>query len=102
MKPIKVIITDLDNTLLKSDKSISEYTIDIIKKCRNAGIIFGIATARSERAAERYINTLNPDVIISNGGAKIRYHDKIILKNMMPAETTDKIINTCLKSKKIP
>jgi predicted HAD superfamily phosphohydrolase YqeG len=35
----KMIITDLDNTLLRSDKTISEYTIDVLKRCQsNASI----------------------------------------------------------------
>jgi len=50
---IKMIITDLDNTLLRSDKTISEYTIDVLKKCQSKGIKVAFATARSEQASLR-------------------------------------------------
>jgi hydroxymethylpyrimidine pyrophosphatase-like HAD family hydrolase len=35
---IKLIITDLDRTLLRTDKTISEYTVDVLKHCRANGI----------------------------------------------------------------
>lgn len=50
----KMIVTDLDGTLLKDDKSISQYTSDVIKKlCRNDHK-FVIATARPLRAAKKF------------------------------------------------
>ena len=47
---IKMIVTDLDGTLLKNDKSISTYTENIIKQLRSRGILFVVATARPIRA----------------------------------------------------
>jgi hypothetical protein len=44
---IKMIVLDLDGTLLRDDKSVSEYTIDILKKCRDKGIKVIFATVRS-------------------------------------------------------
>ena len=43
---VKMIVTDLDGTLLKDDKSISTHTETIIKQLRNSGILFVLATAR--------------------------------------------------------
>ena len=43
---IKMIVTDLDDTLFRTDKSISQYTIDIIKRVRKKGIKVIFATAR--------------------------------------------------------
>lgn len=34
----KIIVTDLDNTLLRSDKSISEYTISVLKNAGQKGL----------------------------------------------------------------
>ena len=31
----KMVVTDLDETLLRTDKSISKYTIDVINRVRN-------------------------------------------------------------------
>ena len=46
MKNIKMIVTDLDGTYLRTDKTISEYSRKIITECRNKGLLFIIATAR--------------------------------------------------------
>jgi len=44
-----MIITDLDNTLLRNDKTISEYTAAVLKKCQANGIKVAFATAMSTR-----------------------------------------------------
>ena len=45
---IKMIVYDLDGTLLRGDKTVSEYTVSVLQKCRGAGIFTGIATARAK------------------------------------------------------
>lgn len=35
---IKMVVVDLDETLLRTDKSISRYTINMIEKIRNQGV----------------------------------------------------------------
>lgn len=36
---MKAIITDLDRTLLRTDKSLSEYTCATLKKCHDRGML---------------------------------------------------------------
>jgi len=43
---IKLIVTDLDDTLLRRDKIVSAYTESVFDRCRKAGIKTAIATAR--------------------------------------------------------
>ena len=47
---IKMIVTDLDDTLLRSDKTISEFSLETIAKCRENGLKFIYATARGASA----------------------------------------------------
>ena len=49
---IKLIATDLDNTLLDSRKKVSAKSVRLLKKCADAGISFAIATGRSLYSAE--------------------------------------------------
>lgn len=35
---IKMIVTDLDRTLLRTDKTISNYTAAMLNRCREQGI----------------------------------------------------------------
>lgn len=62
---IKAVITDLDNTLLHSDKTVSEYTYGIIKKLRERNTAFIIATARPYRSAEQFIRPVKPDAFVT-------------------------------------
>ena len=49
---MKAIITDLDKTLLHTDRTLSEYTVAILQKCRNRGIAVMAATARPQRSMQ--------------------------------------------------
>ena len=67
----KMLITDLDGTLLHSDGSISKRTKAILKRCKGQGIFVVIATARYWIGAERYIKELQPDYEITGGGLSV-------------------------------
>ena len=55
MKDIKMILCDLDGTLLNDKKTVTEYTRNVIQKARDKGILFGLATGRSLYAVNRLI-----------------------------------------------
>lgn len=46
MTNIKMIVTDLDRTLLRPDKTISAYMADVLHRCQERGIKVVFATAR--------------------------------------------------------
>jgi len=54
MDNIKMIVTDLDKTLLRKDKSISDYTKSVFYKCHENGLLIVFATARPERATKQW------------------------------------------------
>lgn len=68
---VKMVVTDLDGTLLKSDKTISEYTASIIKKLRSKGVLFTVATARPIRAVRDYLPFLDYDCAVYHNGAVV-------------------------------
>lgn len=78
MKNIKAIITDLDRTLLRTDKSLSEYTVDVLKRCKERGIKVMAATARPERTVRSYDATIGFDAVTVMNGAKVMVGDKVI------------------------
>ena len=45
----KLLLFDLDGTLLQSDKTISKRTLSVLRKCREKGILIGVSTSRSEQ-----------------------------------------------------
>ena len=55
----KTIIVDLDRTLLHTDKSVSKYTIDTLKKCKEKGMNLVVATGRPLRNTTEYNDILH-------------------------------------------
>lgn len=89
---IKLIATDLDGTLLRKDDSISQRTIDVLRKCQKAGIKIAFATSRSEGASRRFVDIIKPDVVIANSGGKIICNGEIIYKSKLDSDTVEGII----------
>jgi len=87
MKNIKIIVTDLDNTLLRKDKTTSDYTKSIIKKCIDNGLPVVFATARPERATRQWQIDKKSIYVIANNGATIT-HNKIEIMNIAISEAT--------------
>lgn len=68
---MKAIITDLDRTLLHTDKTVSEYTHSVLKRCHDRGILLMAATARPERAILTYRDQIGFDAMTTLNGARI-------------------------------
>ena len=67
MKKCKLLLFDLDGTLLQSEKTISTRTLSALKKCRENDILIGVSTSRSEQNSLVFLNELMPDILISSG-----------------------------------
>jgi len=65
---IKMIVTDMDYTLLRDDKTISLYTAEIFRRVRARGILTAFATARPVRNAKNIVD-INFDAAIYHNGA---------------------------------
>ena len=93
----KMILTDLDHTLLKSDGSISEKTLSILDKCRQQGMLLTIATARYWIGAEKYIQQLRPDYEITTDGTLIHSNDTCVYSCSFSVEKTNDIVTEILR-----
>lgn len=62
-------VSDLDGTLLRSDETLSQFTIDTINELTSKGMLFSYATARSFVTAKKVTKGLNTHfpVIVYNG-----------------------------------
>lgn len=93
----KLLLFDLDGTLLRSDKTISDDTMQALCECREKGILIGISTSRSEKNAMEFIAQIHPDIIISSAGALVKYKDAYIYKAEFTKEETEDMIQTARK-----
>ncbi len=94
MENISLILSDLDGTLFHNDKSISDYTKQVIARAQKNGIMFGISTSRALVNAERFLDGICPDVLITNGGGLVTHGNKKIYA----CEFSPEEINTLIKS----
>lgn len=92
----KAIILDLDGTLLRSDGSISEYTLNVLQECKNRGILVVIATARFWFKAEKYIHMISPDYAILADGTQIYHDGKLIHGYAMAKSQSEGMIRELL------
>lgn len=78
----KAIIVDLDRTLLRTDKSLSDYSISVLKRCKDSGIKVIVASARPLRNVVYYDSILNFDALVVSNGARVLHKDKEIVKDI--------------------
>lgn len=93
----RLILSDLDHTLLRSDGSISEHTLRVLERCREEGILFAVATARYWIGAERYINLLKPDFEITTDGTLIHSKGECIYSCEFTPEESNAIVRELLE-----
>lgn len=70
MQP-EMIVTDLDRTLLRSDKTISNYTRKILARCRSRGLKLVLATARPKNRVDILFLDQLADAVVTDNGAAI-------------------------------
>ena len=90
----QLLLFDLDDTLLRSDKTISERTLEALYKCREQGILIGISTSRAVHNCMTFLPELTPDLFIASGGAVIQYNGEYIYTAEFTAEETQQLIRT--------
>ncbi|MFL9832283.1 Cof-type HAD-IIB family hydrolase [Flavobacterium sp. ST-87] len=91
---IKVIISDLDGTLLNSDHRISEYTKEIFRELHNQNYLIIVATGRHHLDAMPIIETLGfPIYLVTSNGARIHCPKKELLFSInMVAEAVKSVL----------
>ncbi len=93
---MKAIITDLDRTLLHTDKSISAYTAEVLRRCREKEILIMAATARPIRDIGFFEKQITFDAVTTGNGAIIRLPDGI-REYGIPRESGEKILSGILR-----
>lgn len=90
----KLLLFDLDGTLLQSDKTISERTLTALNLCRDKGVLIGVSTSRSEQNSMTFLDELMPDILISSGGALVKKGNAYIYKAEFSEVETKSMIET--------
>ena len=97
-KSLKMIAADLDRTLLREDETLSAVTINAIRRAREKGMLFAVATARSLYSTLLVSKDLYPDAIIHTGGAYAVVGDEVIYRAVLSPEDTRDAALACLSA----
>ena len=95
---MKVLFFDLDDTLLHTDKTISEYTLQTLKECQERGMLIGFSTSRGQMHDSVYAKQVKPDIIIGNGGASVFYKGEHIFNACFTLEETQAMLSAAYKA----
>lgn len=88
------ISIDLDDTLLHTDKSISDYTLKVLKECQRLGHYVIINTARNKRMTLELMDIIKPDFTSINAGAMIcDINGECLIENCISKEITNELTN---------
>ncbi len=82
---IKMVVTDLDDTLLRTDKTISPYTMGVIKEVRQRGIKVIYATARGISTKNLLDDKLFDGRVLLNGAEAFIGDELIYQRTIEPA-----------------
>ncbi len=104
MMKTKLFCTDLDDTLLRKDKSIPEDNIKAIREMTEAGHLFAIVTGRSINGGRMVFDQLGigtHNCYLASFHGNVLYDleaEKILLSNGMDQDFTIRLLKECKKA----
>ena len=104
MKRIKLIVTDMDGTLLNDQSEIGKRDLAELHRLTNAGIKFTFATGRHPKYINRFVRMLgvNVPVICANGGVIFDTASGSALRTSLVPSATVKAASDFLFANNIP
>ena len=98
---IKLIASDMDGTLLNSNKHLSPSIHGILNKLREKGIIFVAISGRDIFSLKEIFKDVEEDIVYaSNNGNYITYKDEVIFENYIDNSMVDKVAKIIRKKAK--
>ena len=97
-QPAKMIVTDLDGTLLNEESTVSEFTIQTLKRCRDIGIKVVYATGRGSSSKLIVPFELFNGYVVNNGAfsyERTNEDDEIIYKSLIHYKDLRPLLLAC-------
>jgi Cof subfamily protein (haloacid dehalogenase superfamily) len=91
---IRMLLADVDGTLVTQDKVLTDRAIDAVAKLRQTGILFAITSGRPPRGMSMLIKPLQLSTPIAafNGGLFARPDMSVIEQQVIPDDVTPAVI----------
>lgn len=98
---IKLIASDMDGTLLDSNKNINSEFSQVLKNLKERGIIFAAISGRDLESLKHAFKDVNEDIIFAaNNGNFIMYKNEVLFENYIEKEDLNCILPTIRKNAK--
>jgi len=100
--PIRLVIADVDGTLVTQEKILTERAIQSVFRLRTAGIKFAVTSGRPPQGMAMLIDPLKIDqpVAAFNGGVIVKPDlSTIVRQNFLPRAMVEKVIKIILDHK---
>lgn len=102
MNKIKLVVCDLDGTLLNDKKLISDYTVKVLQETRRQGIRICFASGRDEQMMSVYAKLIGGcDYMLSDNGALLRDGEGNMLHSAVLKEEDARKLLTYLNERKM-
>ena len=90
----EAVVFDLDDTLLRNDRTISDFTVDVMRSLAGHGIRILPASGRARESMEGFVRQLNCcDTFIACNGAEIWNTDgNCLYASVLPPDVAQDII----------
>ena len=93
--PIRLMLADVDGTLVTQEKVLTARTLEAVQQLRNAGILFAITSGRPPRGMEMLIQPLDLKTPISafNGGLIVNRDMTVIEQRVLPQPLVPRLVD---------
>ena len=87
--PIRLLISDVDGTLVRKDKTVSDATVAAVRRLRDAGVLFTLVSARPLTGVQALLQRLGVDLPVGayNGGTIAEPDGMVISAERLDAAT---------------
>ncbi|HUN89427.1 MAG TPA: Cof-type HAD-IIB family hydrolase [Terriglobales bacterium] len=99
MAGIRLVIADVDGTLVTNDKVITKRAEEAVKALQDAGIAFAITSGRPPRGMKMVADQLHlrEPIAAFNGGVFVNPDLSVIAQNFLPQEVAKQVIDSIAK-----
>ena len=98
---IRLLIADIDGTLVTHDKLLTQKSIEAVQKLKDAGILFGITTGRPPKGTKMLVDSLPGLKFIAgfNGGIVVRRDFSLFKQNLLEKTVSEEVVKIILDHK---
>lgn len=96
---IRLVIADVDGTLVTQEKILTPKSIEAVKRMRAAGIRFTITSGRPPLGMQMLVEplALTDPIAAFNGGVVVRPDMSVISRSVLPRPVSEKVMETILQ-----